>query len=151
MDLIDEAASKLCMEMNSAPELIDNLKRRLMMLEVEREALKKEKDVKSKERLKECKDEIKSAKGELGVNMVLWEKEKEAVNNVSVLKEKLEDAKFQFESHQRDGNYTQASKFQYETIPDLEKTIEEHTKTLENTRFVKLEVTTEDIAEVISK
>ena len=66
-------------------------------------------------------------------------------------KEKLEDAKFQFESHQRDGNYTEASKFQYETIPDLEKTIEEHTKTLENTRFVKLEVTTEDIAEVISK
>ena len=52
------------------------------MLEVEREALKKEKDVKSKERLKECKDEIKSAKGELGVNMVVWEKEKEAVNNV---------------------------------------------------------------------
>ena len=151
VDLIDEAASKLCMEMNSAPELIDNLKRKLMMLEVEREALKKEKDVKSKERLKECKDEIKSAKGELGVNMVVWEKEKEAVNNVSELKEKLEDAKFQFESHQRDGNYTQASKFQYETIPDLEKTIEEHTKTLENTRFVKLEVTTEDIAEVISK
>ena len=53
VDLIDEAASKLCMEMNSAPELIDNLKRKLMMLEVEREALKKEKDVKSKERLKE--------------------------------------------------------------------------------------------------
>ena len=90
VDLIDEAASKLCMEMNSAPELIDNLKRKLMMLEVEREALKKEKDVKSKERLKECKDEIKSAKGELGVNMVVWEKEKEAVNNVSVLKEKLD-------------------------------------------------------------
>ena len=115
------------------------------------EALKKEKDVKSKERLKECKDEIKSTKDKLDVNMVVWEREKEAVNNVSILKEKLEDAKFQMESHQRDSNYTEASKFQYETIPDLEKTIEEHTKTLENTRFVKLEVTTEDIAEVISK
>ena len=151
VDLIDEAASKLRMEMNSAPELIDNLKRRLMMLEVEREALKKEKDVKSKERLKVCKDEIKTTKDALGTNMVVWEKEKEAVNNVSKLKEELEDAKFQMESHQREGNYAEASKYQYDTVPELEKTIEEHTKTLENSRFIKLEVTTEDIAEVISK
>ena len=151
VDLVDEAASKLRMEMNSAPELIDNLKRRLMMLEVEREALKKEKDVKSKERLKVCKDEIKIIKDELGVNMVVWEKEKEALNSVSKLKEELEDAKFQMESHQREGNYAEASKYQYETIPNLEKTIEEYTKTLEGSRFIKLEVTTEDIAEVVSK
>ena len=151
VDLIDEAASKLRMEMNSAPELIDNLRRRLMMLEVEREALKKEKDVKSKERLKVCKDEIKITKDELGVNMVVWEKEKEALNNVSKLKEELEDAKFQMESHQREGNYAEASKYQYETVPNLENTIEEYTKTLEGSRFIKLEVTTEDIAEVVSK
>ena len=151
VDLIDEAASKLRMEMNSAPELIDNLKRRLMMLEVEREALKKEKDVKSKERLKVCKGEIKTTKDELGVNMVVWEKEKEALNNVSKLKEELEDAKFQMESHQREGNYAEASKYQYETVPNLENTIEEYTKTLEGSRFIKLEVTTEDIAEVVSK
>ena len=137
--------------MNSAPELIDNLKRRLMMLEVEREALKKEKDVKSKERLKQCKEEIKTSKGELGLNMVVWEKEKEAVTNVSKLKEQLENAKFQMESHRRNGNYAEASKYQYETIPQLEQTIEEHTRTLDNTQFIKLEVTTEDIAEVISK
>jgi ATP-dependent Clp protease ATP-binding subunit ClpB len=151
VDLVDEAASKLRMEMNSAPELIDNLRRRLMMLEVEREALKKEKDVKSKERLKVCKNEIKITKDALDTNMVVWEKEKEALNNVSKLKEELEDAKFQMESHQREGNYAEASKYQYETIPNLENTIEEYTKTLEGSRFIKLEVTTEDIAEVVSK
>ena len=151
VDLVDEAASKLRMEMNSAPELIDNLRRKLIQLEVEREALKKEKDVKSKERLKDCKNEIKTTKDELGKNMVVWEKEKEVVDNVSKLKEELENAKFQMESHQRDGNYAEAPKYQYETIPNLEKKIEDYSKTLENSRFVKLEVTTEDIAEVVSK
>jgi len=151
VDLVDEAASKLRIEMNSAPELIDNLRRKLIQLEVEREALKKEKDVKSKERLKNCKNEIKTTKDELGKNMVVWEKEKEAVDNVSKLKEELENAKFQMECNQRDGNYAEASKYQYETIPNLEKKIEDYSKTLENSRFVKLEVTTEDIAEVVSK
>ena len=151
VDLIDEAASKLRMEMNSAPELIDNLKRKLIQLEVEREALKKEKDSKSKERLSECKKEIKETKDQLSVNMEVWEKEKEAVSNVSKLKEELEDAKFQMEYHQRDGNYAEASKYQYDTIPNLEKKIEEYSKTLENSRFIKLEVTTEDVAEVVSK
>ena len=151
VDLVDEAASKLRMEMNSAPELIDNLRRKLIQLEVEKEALKKEKDVKSKERLKDCKNEIKTTKDKLGVNMVMWEKEKEAVDNVSKLKEELEDAKFQMESHQRDGSYAEASKYQYETIPNLEMKIKDYSKTLENSRFVKLEVTTEDIANVVSK
>ncbi len=151
VDLIDEAASKLRMEMNSAPELIDNLRRKLIQLEVEREALKKEKDTKSKERLSECKKEIKDTKDQLGVNMEVWEKEKKAVSNISKLKEELEDAKFQMEAHQRDGNYAEASKYQYDTIPNLEKKIEEYSKTLENSRFIKLEVTTEDVAEVVSK
>jgi ATP-dependent Clp protease ATP-binding subunit ClpB len=139
------------MEMNSAPELIDNLKRKLIQLEVEREALKKEKDTKSKERLSECKKEIKDTKEQLGVNMEVWEKEKKAVSNVSKLKEELDDAKFQMEAHQRDGNYAEASKYQYDTIPNLEKKIEEYSKTLENSRFIKLEVTIEDVAEVVSK
>jgi ATP-dependent Clp protease ATP-binding subunit ClpB len=151
VDLIDEAASKLRMEMNSAPELIDNLKRKLIQLEVEREALKKEKDTKSKERLSECKKEITDTKDQLGVNMEVWEKEKKAVSNISKIKEELEDAKFQMEAHQRDGNYAEASKYQYDTIPKLEKKIEEYSKTLENSRFIKLEVTTEDVAEVVSK
>jgi len=151
VDLIDEAASKLRMEMNSAPELIDNLKRKLIQLEVEREALKKEKDSKSKERLSECIKEIKDTKDQLSMNMEVWEKEKEAVSNVSKLKEELEDAKFQMEYHQRDGNYAEASKYQYDTIPNLEKKIEKYSKTLENSRFIKLEVTTEDVAEVVSK
>tara|TARA_Y100000034_G_scaffold118260_1_gene158755 strand:- start:97 stop:2157 length:2061 start_codon:yes stop_codon:yes gene_type:complete len=151
VDLVDEAASKLRMEINSAPELIDNLRRKLIQLEVELEALKKEKDSKSKERLNLCRQEIKSLKRELKEYTTIWEKEKEAANNISKLKEKLEDARFQMESMQRSGDYAEASKYQYETIPTLEQRIKEYTKTLESSSFVKLEVTTEDIAEVVSK
>lgn len=151
IDLVDEAASKLRMEMNSAPELIDDLRRKLIQLEVEREALKREKDAKSKERLVICKQEIQETKDTLEKNMAIWEQEKKAVANISRLKKELEDAKFQMENYFRDGNYGEASKYQYKIIPELEKQIEDLTKALENTQFVKLEVTTEDIAEVVSK
>tara|TARA_Y100001970_G_C14244445_1_gene867073 strand:+ start:1281 stop:3344 length:2064 start_codon:yes stop_codon:yes gene_type:complete len=151
IDLIDEAASKLRMEMNSAPELIDDLKRKLMMLEIEREALKKEKDNNSINRLMECKNEIKTVADELESNLVIWSKEKEAVNHTSVLKEKIEDAKFQMENEQNNGNYAAASKFQYDTIPQLERAIIRHTKELEKTKFIKLEVKPDDIAEIVSK
>ena len=89
MDLIDEAGSKLRMEMNSAPLLIDNLRRRLIQLEVEYEALKKEKDKASKQRLKECKQEIDNMRSELDQNIALWEKEKETVKIISTLKKKI--------------------------------------------------------------
>ncbi len=151
IDLIDEAASKLSMEINSAPESIDNLERKLMMLEVEREALKKEKDSKSIERLKKCIEEIKILKIELKENKALWEDEKKAVNDLSELKEKLEAAKFKMKTFQRDGNYTEASKYQYDTIPNLKRSIEKQTNALDNTKFIKLEVTTDDVADIVSK
>lgn len=151
VDLVDEAASKLRMEMNSAPELVDNLKRKLMMLEVEREALKREKDSKSKSRLKNCKVEIKDVKTQLDSYLVIWEKEKAIVDRVAKLKEELEDAKLTMNICQRDGDLQDASKYQYETIPKLEEEIVKNSKMLEDTTFIKLEVTTEDIAEVISK
>ena len=151
VDLVDEAASKLRMEMNSAPELIDDLNRKLIQLEVEREALKKEKDPKSKERLSECKKQIVEMRKDLDQYMRIWENEKQAVSRISRLKEELEDVKFKMENHFRDGNYAAASKMQYDTIPDLEEKIESLIQTLENSQFVKLDVRTNDIAEVVSK
>ena len=151
VDLVDEAASKLRMEMNSAPELIDDLNRKLIQLEVEREALKKEKDPKSKERLSDCKKEIDKTRKNLDQYTNIWENEKQAVSRISRLKEELEDIKFKMENHFRDGNYAAASKMQYDTIPDLEEKIESLIQTLENSQFVKLDVRTNDIAEVVSK
>ena len=150
VDLIDEAGSKLRMEMNSAPLLIDNLKRRLIQLEVEYEALKKEKDRTSKKRLKECKQEIDEMRSELDQNIALWKKEKETVRNISTLKSEIEQLKFKMESCFRDGNYSEASKIQYESIPSIQDAIEKYNFELQDTKFVKLEVSSEDIAEVVS-
>ena len=150
VDLIDEAGSKLRMEMNSAPILIDNLRRRLIQLEVEYEALKKEKDKASKKRLKECKQEIDKMRSELDQNIVLWEKEKETVTSISTLKKEIEQLKFKMESCFRDGNYSEASKIQYESIPSILNDIEKYSFELQDTKFVKLEVNSEDVAEVVS-
>ena len=150
VDLIDEAGSKLRMEMNSAPLLIDNLRRRLIQLEVEYEALKKEKDKASKQRLKECKQEIDNMRSELDQNIALWEKEKETVTIISTLKKKIEKLKFKMESCFRDGDYSEASKIQYESIPSILDDIEKYNFELKDTKFVKLEVSSEDIAEVVS-
>ena len=150
VDLIDEAGSKLRMEMNSAPLLIDNLRRRLIQLEVEYEALKKEKDKASKQRLKECKQEIDNMRSELDQNIALWEKEKETVTIISTLKKEIEQLKFKMESCFRDGNYSEASKIQYESIPSIQDAIEKYNFELQDTKFVKLEVNSEDIAEVVS-
>ena len=150
VDLIDEAGSKLRMEMNSAPSLIDNLRRKLIQLEVEYEALKKEKDKASKKRLKECKQEIDKMRSELDQNISLWEKEKETVTSISTLKKEIEQLKFKMESCFRDGNYSEASKIQYESIPSILNDIEKYSFELQDTKFVKLEVNSEDVAEVVS-
>ncbi len=150
VDLVDEAASKLRMEINSAPVVIDNMRRKLLQLEIERVALKKEKDSKSRERLMECKLEIKNLKDDLNTVTKVWEKEKEAVENLSKIKSELEDAKFQMEQNNKEGDLAEAARYQYETIPYLEKNLNDYTKTLEANQFIKLEVTTEDIADVVS-
>tara|TARA_B100001250_G_scaffold407336_1_gene427907 strand:- start:296 stop:2389 length:2094 start_codon:yes stop_codon:yes gene_type:complete len=151
VDLVDEAASKLKMEMDSAPELIDNLKRKLIQLEVEQEALKKENDIKSKDRYKRCKTKIKSVRNDLNKNLAIWDKEKDIVQYVSELKKSLETLKFDMEKYFKDGNYSKASKIQYETIPSILDKIRSNGEKLKDSKFVKLEVCSEDIAEVVSK
>ena len=151
VDLVDEAASKLRMEINSAPELIDNLKRTLIQLEVEQEALKKEKDSKSKARLQECKKEIDAIRNNLDIHIETWENEKGTATEISKLKKDLENAKFKMENYSRDGNYADASKIQYDTIPIIVQKIDSLSQTLEHFQFVKLEVQPDDVAEVVSK
>lgn len=151
VDLVDEAASKLRMEMNSAPELIDDLKRRLIQLEVEQEALKKEKDKASKKRSVECEKEINKIRNELDHNIVAWKKEKNIVTKISNLKNELEELKFKMENYFREAQYSEASKIQYESIPSTMDEIENYGMTLQRSKFVKLEVDSEDIAEVVSK
>ena len=151
VDLVDEAASKLRMEINSAPELIDNLKRTLIQLEVEQEALKKEQDSKSKARIKECKKEIAATRNKLDTHTKTWENEKKTASEISTLKEDLENEKFKMENYFRDGNYADASKIQYDTIPVIVQKIDSLNKTLEHSQFVKLEVQPDDVAEIVSK
>ncbi|MEE9574205.1 MAG: AAA family ATPase [Candidatus Neomarinimicrobiota bacterium] len=151
VDLMDEAAAKIRMEMNSAPSEIDDARRKLIQLEIEREALKKEKDKRSKERLETVKTEIQALKPELAGLTKIWADEKSVVGMVQIIKEKLDGLNTQAESSQRDGDYQTAAKIQYSEIPKLEKELEEKNKILENSKFLKLEVGTEDIAEIVSK
>lgn len=151
VDLMDEAAAKIRMEMNSAPAEIDDAKRKLLQLEIEREALKKEKDKRSKERLDDVKAEISELKNKLNELNKIWDDEKAVVSEIQSLKEKLDSLNTQAETSQREGDYQSAAKIQYSEIPAIEKKLEEKNNILENSKFLKLEVGTEDIAEIVSK
>ncbi len=151
VDLVDEAAAKIRMEMNSAPVVIDDARRKLIQLEVEREALKKEKDTKSKERLKVVKVEIGKLKKELEKQMAIWEKEKSLVNDIQALKEKIDQMNSKAEQAQRDGDYQNSAKIRYSDIPEIEKQIEALNESLTDNQFLKQEVETEDIADIVAK
>ncbi len=152
VDLMDEAAAKLKIEMNSAPAQIDDKRRKLLQLEVEREALKKEKDVVSRKRSDEVKTEISDLKSDLKELTTIWEKEKESVNQIQEMKSRLERLQYKSEKAQREGDYQSSARILYDDIPKLEKEIEEATDriTLEH-HFLKMEVDENDVAEIVSK
>ena len=151
VDLVDEAAAKLRMEMNSAPEEIDTSRRKLLQLEVEREALKKEKDSISKNRLDVVKSEINQINKKLEKDLAVWEKEKLKIQEFQGLKEQLEKTKNNLEIAQRNQDYQGAAKIQYSDIPELEKKMETMSANIKNNHFIKLEVDPDDIAEIVSK
>ncbi|NOZ75877.1 MAG: AAA domain-containing protein [FCB group bacterium] len=152
VDLVDEAAAKLKIEMNSAPVEIDDKRRKLLQLEVEREALKKEKDAKSRNRLVQVKDEIKALKSELDELTQIWEREKETMNQIQSLKTRLEELQHQSDRAQREGDYQTSAKILYDEIPKLEQNIERLTDRItQEHHFLKMEVDEEDIAEIVSK
>jgi ATP-dependent Clp protease ATP-binding subunit ClpB len=155
IDLIDEAAARLRMEIDSMPAELDEVERRIMQLEIEREALKKETDQASKERLQKLEKELADLKEDKSRLATHWQQEKDAIQNIRKRREELEQVRIEVERAQRGGDYTKASELQYGKIPDLERQIKEQEQRLgqlqKDKRMLKEEVDEEDIAEVVSR
>jgi ATP-dependent Clp protease ATP-binding subunit ClpB len=155
IDLMDEAASKLRMEIDSMPAELDEVRRRIMQLEIEREALRKEKDRASVERLARLEKELADLKEEQTRLQSHWEQEKEAIQAGRKVKEELEQVRHEIEQAQRSGDYAKASELQYGRLPELDRQIKEHEERLaalqKSQRMLKEEVDEEDIAEVVAK
>ncbi len=155
IDLMDEAASRLRIEIDSMPTELDVVTRRLRQLEIERMALEKETDAASAERLARLDEEMANL-GEESVAMTAhWQSEKEAIATIQALKGELERQRGEAERLTRDGNLAQASEITYGVIPDLERQVEAATDALDELqkeqRFLKEEVDAEDVAEVVSR
>src|SRR5207253_1065372 len=125
IDLVDEAASKLRMEIDSMPAELDELERRIMQLEIEREALRKEKDKASRERLEKLDRELADLKEERGRLAAHWQQEKDLIQQSRTLKEEQEALRTAIEQAQRGGDYTKASELQYGRVPALEQRVRE--------------------------
>jgi ATP-dependent Clp protease ATP-binding subunit ClpB len=155
IDLVDEAASKLRMEIDSMPAELDELERRIMQLEIEREALRKERDNASKERLAKLEKELADLKEDRGRLAAHWQQEKELIQQARTLKEEQETLRLEIEQAQRRGDYQKASELQYGKVPELERKIKEQEARLaelqKDHRMLKEEVDEEDIAEVVGK
>jgi ATP-dependent Clp protease ATP-binding subunit ClpB len=126
IDLIDEAASKIRIEIDSVPTEIDEVDRRVMQLEIELTSLRKEKDEASKERRAAIEGELAELKERSAAMRAQWQKEKQAIQGISELKERLEQARIEVERAQRETDYERASQLQYEEIPELERKLAEH-------------------------
>jgi ATP-dependent Clp protease ATP-binding subunit ClpB len=153
IDLVDEAAAKLRMEIDSMPAELDEVSRRTMQLEIEREALRKETDRASKERLEKLEKELADLQEQARRLRAQWEQEKEAIQRVRKLKEEHEAVRLEIEQAQRRGDYAKASELQYGRIPELERQIREAEAVTAGTpaRMLKEQVDEEDIAEVVSR
>jgi ATP-dependent Clp protease ATP-binding subunit ClpB len=155
IDLVDEAASKLRMEIDSMPIELDEVQRRIMQLEIEREALRKERDKASQERLAKLEKELADLKERRDELKAHWEQEKEALQKTRELRAELEKVRLDVERAQRAGDYAKASELQYGRVPQLEAAIKEQEAKLatlqKHHRMLKEEVDEEDIAEVVAK
>ena len=154
IDLVDEAASRLRMELDSMPAEIDAVDRQLTQMQIEEQALMKEEDAASKERLENLRAEIATTQEKLDGMKANWQNERGAIDLVQDLKSQIEDAKTQMERVTREGDLAQASELRYSTIPELERKYDEAEKSLlakqEDGGILKEEVTTDEIAEVVS-
>ena len=152
IDLIDEAASQIRMEIDSKPESMDKLDRKLVQLKIERMALKKEKDKASKERLKELEETIKSHEKEYADLEEIWKKEKLVVQGAHHLKEELEQAKADLENAHRNNDLAKMSELQYGTIPELEQKIAQaESSDGEDMTLLRNKVTEDEIAHVVAR
>jgi ATP-dependent Clp protease ATP-binding subunit ClpB len=154
IDLIDEAASKLRIEIDSVPSEIDILERKITQLEIQREALKKEKDKPAQQRLEKLSQEIAGLKEESSVLKAHWQKEKQAIAAIREVKEKIDTSKIQIEQAERSGDLGKAAELKYGVLPNLEKELSEKNKIIveyqKDKRMLKEEVEDEDIAKVVA-
>ncbi|MDZ7671785.1 MAG: ATP-dependent chaperone ClpB [Halanaerobiales bacterium] len=154
IDLVDEAASKLRIDIDSMPLEIDELNRKIRRLEIEKEALKKEEDEESKERLQELDQTINDLKEKRDPQLARWDREKELIQKRQRLNEEIEKVKVNAENAEREANYEEAARLKYGKLNDLKAELEETKKELEklgkNYNILREEVTTEDIAEIVS-
>ena len=153
VDLIDEAASRLKIELDSMPTELDKLEREIMQGEMERTALKKEKDAASKERLAKLEKELADLKEKGSKLKAQWQNEKKQVTESRKIAEQIEDLKNQLELAQRQGDFAKASELQYGKIPELTAKLEEHNKKLAKEgggQLLREEVTEDDVAKVVS-
>ncbi len=158
IDLVDEAASRLKMEIESQPVELDKLERKIMQLEIERQSLKKEEDKASLERLEKLEKELAEISSERDAMKLQWQNEKTVIEGSRKTKEELEKAKFNLENFTREGNLEKAAELKYSIIPELEKKIaaenqlkeKAETEGTERQSLLRREVTEEDIARVVS-
>ncbi len=154
IDLIDEAAARIKMEIDSKPEVMDKLDRRLIQLKIEREAMKREKDEGSKRRLGLIEDEIKSLSREYADLEEVWKSEKAGVQGSQHIKEELEKIKLEMEAATRKGDWQRVSELQYGKMPQLEAQLKKAEKAPvagEKPRLLRTQVGAEEIAEVVSR
>ncbi|MGN7439140.1 MAG: ATP-dependent chaperone ClpB [Alcanivorax sp.] len=152
IDLVDEASSRLRMQVDSKPEDIDELDRRIVQLKIEREALKKEKDKGSKERLKILEEELDTLESESAELTSQWKAEKDKLNAGQKFTEALDKARIELEQAERNNDWAKASELKYSTIPDLEEKLADAAEAEGSTHnLINEEVTSDDIAYVVSK
>lgn len=154
IDLIDEAASRIRIEIDSNPEEIDRLERRLIQLKIEREALRKETDEASRKRLEQLEEQIQKTEREYADLKEIWKAEKSLLRGTQQIKEELDKARTELETARRAGDLGRMAELQYGRIPELEKQLQqaaEKEKSQTQTKLVRNKVTEEEIAEVVSK
>lgn len=154
VDLVDEAASGLKMQVESSPVELDQLRRRIIQLEIEKQALKGEKDDKSKQRLKELDQELANVKEEARSLEVRWQEEKTLIDSLRSLNEEIEKLKLEADRASREGDLEKAARIQYGELPEKQKqlkTAEEKIKQKGESTLLREEVTEEDVAKVVAR
>jgi ATP-dependent Clp protease ATP-binding subunit ClpB len=154
IDLVDEAASRLKMEIESQPTELDQIERRILQLNIEKQALAKETDPASKDKLKEIDKELAELKGKRDAMQLQWQNEKKVIEEIRALKQKLEELNIEETRYEREGNLAKAAEVKHGQVPETEKKLAEKTSQLEQSqgesRLLREEVSEEDIARIVS-
>ncbi|HEV7919019.1 MAG TPA: ATP-dependent chaperone ClpB [Solirubrobacterales bacterium] len=155
IDLIDEATSRLRIEIDSLPTEIDEIERRIQQLQIEEQALQKESDEPSKKRLESLREELANLQEQANEMKAHWQQEKDAIDAIRAIKEELDQAHQEIERAERDGDLARAAELRYGRIPELEQQLQEREEAMQQlqggVRFLKEEVDEEDIAEIVGK